>query len=101
MGCISSILRRIGGISSSITKAGCGIESSLEMIGGGVTSSLRHVGGISSSLRKVSGISCRIGLVCRPDIGDKYLEIEPKIIWVYPDWAVDNNVYSNTSWNVN
>ena len=29
-----------------------------------------------------------------------YLEIEPELIWVYPDWGVDNNVYSNTIWNV-
>ena len=31
---------------------------------------------------------------------DPYLEIEPEMIWVYPDWAVDNDVYSNTKWNV-
>lgn len=30
-----------------------------------------------------------------------YLEIEPEIIWVNPDWAVDNDVYSNVTWNVN
>ena len=30
-----------------------------------------------------------------------YLEIEPTLIWVYPDWAVDNEVFSNTNWNVN
>ena len=30
-----------------------------------------------------------------------YLRIEPEIIWVVPDWAVDNNVYSNTTWNIN
>ena len=30
-----------------------------------------------------------------------YLEIEPEIIWVVPDLAVDNNVYSNTTWNIN
>lgn len=30
-----------------------------------------------------------------------YLEIEPEIIWVVPDWAVDNEVFSNTTWNIN
>lgn len=30
-----------------------------------------------------------------------YLEIEPELIWVYPDVEVDNNVHSNTAWNVN
>ena len=33
-------------------------------------------------------------------VEDPYLEIEPEIIWVYPDWAVDNEVYSNTKWKV-
>lgn len=33
-------------------------------------------------------------------VTDPYLEIEPETIWVYPDWAVDNDVYSNTKWNV-
>lgn len=30
-----------------------------------------------------------------------YLEIEPELIWVNPDWGTSNNVYSNTTWNVN
>lgn len=29
-----------------------------------------------------------------------YLEIEPELIWVYPDWSAYNDVYSNTTWNV-
>jgi len=33
-------------------------------------------------------------------VENPYLEIEPETIWVYPDWAVDNDVYSNTQWNV-
>lgn len=33
-------------------------------------------------------------------IEDPYLEIEPEVIWVNPDWAVDNDVYSNLTWNV-
>lgn len=80
MGCLSVSLRRVGGVSAS-----------LERVDGGIT----------ASLRKVTGMACRLGLVCRPNIGTPYLEIEPEIIWVYPDWAVDNNVYSNTHWNVN
>ena len=30
-----------------------------------------------------------------------YLEIEPEFIWVYPDFEVDNDVYSNLTWNIN
>ena len=33
-------------------------------------------------------------------IDNPYLEIEPEVIWVNPEWAVDNNVYSNLTWNV-
>ena len=29
-----------------------------------------------------------------------YLEIEPDLIWVNPDWGVDNDVFSNVTWNV-
>ena len=34
----------------------------------------------------------------RPDA--PYLEIAPEVVWVNPDFAVDNDVYSNTFWNV-
>ena len=30
-----------------------------------------------------------------------YLRIEPEVIWVVPDWSVDNEVFSNTTWNIN
>lgn len=33
-------------------------------------------------------------------VDNPYLEIEPEVLWVNPDWAVDNNVYSNLTWNV-
>lgn len=29
-----------------------------------------------------------------------YLEIEPELIWVYTDTYSNNNVYSNTDWNI-
>lgn len=100
MGCLSNSLSRVGGISSAITGEPGGISSVFTRFGG-IASSLERIGGISSSLKKRSGISCRMGLVCRPNIGKPYLEIEPKIIWVYPDWSAYNDVYSNTFWNVN
>lgn len=30
-----------------------------------------------------------------------YLEIEPEIIWVYSDWEIENQVFSNTDWYIN
>ena len=29
-----------------------------------------------------------------------YLEIEPEMVWLQ-DWGADNDVYSNTNWNIN
>ena len=49
-----------------------------------------------------SGISLVAYAVCT--VGKKtqfYLEIEPELIWVYPDFEVDNNVFSNTDWYIN
>ena len=93
-------MHRVGGITSSLARVDGGISSSLERVEGGITSSLHYVSGINASLRKVSGITCRMGLVCKPDIGSKYLVIEPTVIWVYPDMDSTNDVYSNTHWIV-
>ena len=79
MGCLSFKLTRIGGITASLTKG---------------------EGGMIVSMERKSGMTCRLGLVCRPNIAHPYLEISPTIIWVVPDWAVDNDVFSNTYWNV-
>lgn len=40
-------------------------------------------------------------LVYRKGGEPPYLEIEPTLIWVNPDWGVDNDVYSNVTWNIN
>ena len=79
MGCLTVKFTRVGGISASLTRVG---------------------GGISSSFKRVSGMTCRMGLVCKPGIQRPYLEINPTILWVYPDWSASNDVYSNTHWNV-
>lgn len=39
-------------------------------------------------------------VVC--EIGDApYLEIDPTYLWIIPDDLVSNDVYSNTTWNIN
>lgn len=100
MGCLSFKLSRIGGGDASLTRVGghsmrlediCDIDASLTMVDGDYR----------VSLKKKGGMACRMGLVCRTNIRVPYLEIAPTIIWVYPDIAVDNEVYSNTHWNVN
>lgn len=46
-------------------------------------------------------IGVLVSHVCTPSIRNPYLEIQPELIWVYPDWAVDNDVLSNTTWHIN
>lgn len=40
-------------------------------------------------------------LVFQKGGAEPYLEIAPELIWVYPDWAADNDVYSNVTWIIN
>lgn len=68
-----------------------GIESSLIPVPFMQDAWLNRIGGITSTLTYTSDVTPV------PD----YLEIEPEVIWVYPDYESWNNVYSNTTWNIN
>ena len=46
-------------------------------------------------------IFVKIDNFCGQIIPTPYLEIEPEILWVYPDFEVENYVYSNTEWHRN
>lgn len=67
---------------------------------GGMTAEAERIGGISCTATRVGGMNVRFALVCKPGIRLPYLEINPTILWVYPDWSAQNDVYSNTHWNV-
>lgn len=60
--------------------------------------------GVSAGISKVdSGVNAIIKVICTataPDATEYYLEIEPELIWVYPNWSVENRVYSNTNWTI-
>ena len=59
------------------------------------------------AIRLAKATSCNVPIFVKIDnycgqiLPTPYLEIEPEIIWVYPDWAVDNQVFSNTDWYIN
>ena len=58
------------------------------------------VGSIRAHAIPVKGISCKVYQVCTASIkGKPYLEIAPEVIWVLAGWS-SNEVYSNTTWNV-
>lgn len=46
-------------------------------------------------------IFVKIDKFCGQILPTPYLEIVPEIIWVYPDWEVENQVFSNTDWYIN
>lgn len=46
-------------------------------------------------------IFVKIDNFCGQIIPTPYLEIEPEVLWVYPDFEVENYVYSNTEWHIN
>lgn len=46
-----------------------------------------------------SKISVSITLTCSVSLSRKYLEIEPEILWIWTTGS--NDVYSNTTWNLN
>ena len=46
-------------------------------------------------------IFVKIDNFCGQIIPTPYLEIEPEVLWVYPDFSVENYVYSNTNWFLN
>lgn len=50
-----------------------------------------------------TGLTVATSIVCEvsPEEAVFYLEIEPEMIWVYPDFEVDNRVLSNTDWIIN
>ena len=46
-------------------------------------------------------IFVKIDNFCGQIIPTPYLEIEPEVLWVYPDFSVENYVYSTTNWFLN
>lgn len=47
---------------------------------------------------KNTSISVQVTTICEPNVGAFYLEIEPELLWVYPDIETYNKVISNTDW---
>ncbi len=47
-------------------------------------------------------LKAEIELICSVNLPEKpYLEIEPTVLWVYPDFENTNDVFSNTYWRIN
>lgn len=107
-----AILSRLGGTLSASLYSDARITASLTGGMSGNSFGLTRIGGLGYELTRLvcrnsylleraeSGINCKFERVYE-EVGDKkYLEIEPKVLWVYPDFESTNDVYSNTMWNV-
>lgn len=98
MSCITVSHSPIGGIWCSTGIVGW-IDVNVYPFGGIVASGY-PLGGIHVTATQNKGIYCRMWQECSTNIGkQKYLEIEPTIVWVLNGWT-SNDVYSNTTWNV-
>jgi len=87
--CMKASLSRIGDASSKALPVGNDISSYASLLDVGMNASLESVG----------RMSCSMYQVCRTNVSMHYLEISPTIVWVLAGHT-ENDVYSNTHWNV-
>lgn len=99
MSCLSLTLRRVGSIGADASLVPSGVAADLERTGAPETA-LRRIGGLAAAAQRVR-VTARLARVCDADIRTPYLEIEPTILWVYPDIENTNDVFSNTYWRIN
>lgn len=90
---------RIGGLTNTFDREG-GITTIAERTEGGVSFHSERVGGIRTRTGRYGGIICRMYQEVRPSLSKPYLEIYPTVLWVLAGQSSDNDVYSNTDWNV-
>ena len=95
--CMNATLTRVGNMSATTTRVG-GIDCSATRVGD-MSVAMTRVGGMDARMTRVGGISCAMYQVCMTNIRRPYLEISPQIVWVLAGHT-ENDVYSNTRWNI-
>lgn len=99
MSCMSAKITRVGKIGASSELVSEGIRAGITRAGAMSARFSKVPNGITATLNR-NAIRARLSMVCTPSIRTPYLEIEPKIIWVYSNIESTNDVYSNTTWNI-
>lgn len=119
MSCIEVHIRMVSSdVTASARKAGS-LRAEASLIAYGVTASCRksdmefaaQAGMVqwntTVGFGRVGSVYAWSSAVCTPGIGpepvvpdEKYLDIEPKLLWVYEDLEVFNKVLSNVTWRV-
>ena len=100
MSCMSAKITRVGKIGASSELVSEGIRAGMTRAGDMTASCSKVPTGITATLDR-DAIRARLSLVCTPSIRTPYLEIEPKLIWVYTNIESTNDVFSNTTWHIN
>ena len=98
MGCMSVILTRKGGIIADAERVG-GMSCDFSRVGY-AEAYMSRIGGADVNMSRVGGIKCRFSIICSSGVMPPYLEIAPEILWIWTDPGY-NDVYSNTTWNIN
>ena len=119
MACIEVHIKRVSSdIIPSARKAGS-LHAEASLIPEGVTASFgrsetalaAQAGSVqwqsTVGFGRVGSVYAWSSVVCTPGIGpepvipdEKYLEIEPTLLWVYEDLEMYNKVFSNVTWRV-
>lgn len=97
MSCISIKVERIGGMSIQALRIGAMSVFASKI--DAMHAKIERIGGMSLDVGLVGGMHVNVYPVCSTSIHDKYLEIEPEILWMW-NAPAENNVFSNTNWNV-
>jgi len=115
MGCLHADVRIVNGLSSCIgSKNGLDVQYSvcqkpavkIKLVVSSVSDFEAKVD-YKKALTLAQACNCNVPIFVKIDnycgqiFPSKYLEIEPEFIWVYPDWGVENQVFSNTDWYIN
>lgn len=104
-GCFCACVERVGGLyvdCSVIKKAKTTIRLIVQPISDlGVNIDFAYAKLLASVSSCNVPIFVKIDDFCGQIIPSVYLEIEPEVLWVYPDFDVENYVYSNTNWFIN
>ena len=100
VGEMSAFAEKEGGI-NAVAESVSGINASLEPGVIPFAFSFDRNGGIVFNADRLDGIGCTFTYTDRKDISRKYLEIEPEVLWVWPDLESLNDVYSNVTWHIN
>ena len=104
-------LKRLDGIAASLERDGGSVSVCAELLpqmtaricpdGVPLSLSFNREDGVDVGIYRKGGIRCVLEYTDKVEVMEKYLEIEPEVLWVYPDLSNFNNVYSNVTWLVN